>query len=147
MGTRLHTHYLPYAPEQLFDLVADIEKYPEFLPWCLAARVLSKSEREVVADLSVGYKFLRETFRSRVHLTPKVRIDVEYINGPFHSLSNHWSFKEASDFGTNIDFFIDFQFRNTLFQSATQRIFENVFDEMLHSFEKRAQQLYGDSPQ
>lgn len=146
MGTRLHTHFLPYTPEQLFDLVADIEKYPEFLPWCLAARILSKSETEIVADLSVGYKFFREIFRSRVHLTPKTRIDVEYLNGPFHSLSNHWSFIKSSDFGTNIEFFIDFQFRNSLFQSATQRVFESAFNQMLHSFEKRAQQLYGNIP-
>lgn len=146
MGTRLHTHFLPYTPEQLFDLVADIEKYPEFLPWCLATRILSKSETEVVADLSVGYKFFRETFRSRVHLTPKTRIDVEYITGPFHSLSNHWSFQKAPEHGTNVDFFIDFQFRNSLFQSATQRVFDAVFDKMLHSFEKRANQLYGNLP-
>jgi coenzyme Q-binding protein COQ10 len=144
MGTRLHTHFLPYTPEQLFDLVADVEKYPEFLPWCVAARILSKSETEIVADLSVGYKVFRETFRSRVHLTPKTRIDVEYITGPFHSLNNHWNFKEAPDFGTNIDFFIDFEFRNRFFQSATQAIFEGVFNQMLHSFEKRAQQLYGE---
>lgn len=71
MVTRLHTHYLPYSPEQLYDLVADIEKYPDFLPWCAAVRILSESETEMLADLSVGYKFFRETFRSRVHLTPK----------------------------------------------------------------------------
>ena len=75
---------MPFTPEQLFDLVADVEKYPEFLPWCVAARVLSKSDTEIVADLSVGYKLFRETFRSRVHLTPKTRIDVEYIKGPCH---------------------------------------------------------------
>lgn len=71
MGTRLHSHYLPYAPHQLYDLVADVEKYPEFLPWCMAVRILSQSDTEIMADLSVGYKFFRETFRSRVHLTPK----------------------------------------------------------------------------
>lgn len=143
MGTKLHTHFMPYTPEQLFDLVADIEKYPQFLPWCVAARIVSKSETEIVADLSVGYKFFRETFRSRVHLTPKTRIDVEYITGPFHSLNNRWSFMEAPGSGTHIDFFIDFQFRNSLFQSATQKIFEKAFDQMLSSFEKRAQKLYG----
>ncbi|MBA3812984.1 MAG: type II toxin-antitoxin system RatA family toxin [Alphaproteobacteria bacterium] len=143
MGTRLHTHFMPYTPEQLFDLVADIEKYPEFLPWCAAARILSKSETEIVADLSVGYKLFRETFRSRVHLTPKTRIDVEYITGPFQSLNNHWIFKQAPSFGTNVDFFIEFQFRNRLFQSATQKVFEGAFNQMLSSFEKRAQQLYG----
>lgn len=143
MSTRLQSHFLPYSPDQLYDLVADVEKYPEFLPWCTAVRILSKSDVEVIADLSVGYKFFRETFRSRVHLTPKTRIDVEYINGPFHYLNNHWGFKEASRGGTNVDFFIDFQFRNSLFQSATKVVFESAFNQMLSSFEKRAQHLYG----
>lgn len=142
MGTRLHTHFLPYTPKQLFDLVSDIEQYPEFLPWCRAARILSKSEQEIVADLCVGYKLFRDTFRSRVHLTPYTRIDVEYINGPFRSLNNHWSFKEAPN-GTDVDFFIDFEFHNSLFQSAAQRVFESAFNQMLSAFEKRAHALYG----
>jgi coenzyme Q-binding protein COQ10 len=141
--TRLHTHSLPYTPEQLYDLVADIEKYPEFLPWCGAVRILSQSETELLADLSVGYKFFRETFRSRVHLTPKTRIDVEYINGPFHYLNNHWVFKKRADSGTDIDFFIDFEFKSKLFQSATQMVFEAAFDRMLDAFEARAKKVYG----
>jgi coenzyme Q-binding protein COQ10 len=143
MGTRLHTHFLPYRPDQLYDLVADVEKYPEFLPWCLGVRVLSRSEKDLVVDLIVGYKFFRETFRSKVHLTPKTRIDVEYITGPFHHLNNHWVFKAGADSGTNVDFFIDFQFKNSFFQSATQMVFEGAFDKMLTAFEKRAQEVYG----
>lgn len=143
MVTRLHTHHLPYSPEQLYDLVANIEKYPEFLPWCAAVRILSQSETEVLADLSVGYKFFRETFRSRVHLIPKTRIDVEYINGPFYHLNNHWVFKEGAESGTDIEFFIDFEFKSKLFQSATRMVFESAFDQMLNSFEKRAQEVYG----
>lgn len=142
MGTKLHTHYLPYTPQQMYGLVADIEKYPEFLPWCLAARILSKSDTEIVADLCVGYKLFRETFRSRIHLTPYTHIDVEYVTGPFRYLNNHWSFKEGPDSGTNIDFFIDFEFRNILFQGAAQRVFETVFNQMLYAFEKRAHELY-----
>jgi len=143
MGTRLHTHYLPYSPEQMYDLVVDIEKYPEFLPWCQAVRILSRSETDILADLIVGYKFFRETFRSRVHLAPKKRIDVEYITGPFHYLNNHWVFKEGANQGTNIDFFIDFEFQNSLLQGMTQLVFETTFDKMLGAFEKRAEQLYG----
>lgn len=143
MGTRLHSHSLPYTPEQLYDLVADIEKYPEFLPWCKCARILSASETEIVADLTVGYTFFQETFRSRVHLSPKVRIEVEYIKGPFHHLKNQWAFKSGPNQGTTIDFFIDFQFKNSFFQRATQAVFETAFDKMLDAFEKRAQQLYG----
>ena len=143
MSTKLHTHHLPYTPEQLYDLVADIEKYPEFLPWCGAVRILSQSETDILADLSVGYKFFRENFRSRVHLTPKTRIDVEYINGPFHYLNNHWVFKKGAKGGTDIEFFIDFEFKSKLFQSATQMVFEAAFDQMLSSFEKRAREVYG----
>ncbi|EKE09564.1 MAG: cyclase/dehydrase [uncultured bacterium] len=143
MATRLHTHYLSYRPDQLYDLVMDVEKYPEFLPWCLAVHILSQSETEILIDLCVGYKFFRETFRSRVHLTPKTRIDVEYITGPFHYLNNHWVFKEGPSRGTNIEFFIDFEFKNQLFQSVTQMVFESAFDQMLAAFEKRAQEVYG----
>jgi coenzyme Q-binding protein COQ10 len=138
---KAHTHFLPYSPEQLYDLVADIEKYPEFLPWCMAARIHSKSEKEIVADLIIGYKIFRETFRSRVHFTPKTRIEVEYINGPFHYLNNHWEFKEAPA-GTNVDFFIDFQFKSSLLQRGMQAVFETAFNQMLSSFEKRADTIY-----
>lgn len=143
MGTKLHSHFLPYRPDQLYDLVVDVEKYPEFLPWCLGVRVVAKSDKDIVADLIVGYKFFRETFRSKVHLTPKTRIDVEYINGPFHHLNNHWVFKEGPNSGTNVDFFIDFQFKSSFFQSATQMVFESAFDKMLDAFKKRAQEVYG----
>src|SRR3990167_2987882 len=87
MATRLHTHYLSYRPDQLYDLVMDVEKYPEFLPWCLAVHILSQSETEILIDLCVGYKFFRETFLSRVHLSAKTRIDVDFITGPFPYLN------------------------------------------------------------
>jgi len=144
VGTRLHTHDLPFPPEQLYDLVADIEKYPDFLPWCRTVRILSKDDRNIVADLDVGYKVFHETFRSRVHLTPKTRIDVEYISGPFRHLNNHWIFKPGPDGGTTIDFSIDFQFQSRFLQGITQMVFDNAFDQMLTSFEKRAHQLYGE---
>ena len=144
MEPRHHTHFLPYHPDQLYDLVADVEKYPEFLPWCRATRILTKSESEIVADLSVGYKFFRETFRSRVSLTPKTRIDVEYIQGPFHYLNNYWIFKKAGEGGTDVDFFIEFEFRNRLLQNTLQMVVESAFNQMLSAFEKRAHQVYGD---
>lgn len=143
MGTRLHTHFLPYTTDQLYDLVADVEKYPEFLPWCMAARVISQSETEIVADLIVGYKLFRETFRSRVHLTPKTRVEVEYIKGPFKYLNNHWVFNEGPNHGTNIDFYIEFELQNSLLQSAMKMAFESAFHQMLSAFEKRAHQIYG----
>lgn len=142
MVTQLHTQLLPYSTEQLYDLVVDIEKYPEFLPWCTASRIISTSDNEIIADLCVGYKVFRETFRSRVHLTPKSRIDIEYINGPFNSLNNYWIFKEAPGRGTDIVFFINFQFRNCFFQREIHKFFEAAFNHMVNSFEKRAQALY-----
>lgn len=143
MGTRAHVHLLPYSADQLYNLVTDIEKYPEFLPWCVAARILSASETEIVADLNIGYKVFRERFRSHVHLTPKTRIDIEYINGPFQFLNNHWIFKEIKKEETEVHFFIDFEFKNSFFQRAAQAVFETAFDRMLTSFEKRAHVLYG----
>jgi len=141
MAARQSTHVLPYFPDQLYDLVADVRKYPDFLPFCVASRILSESETEILADLKVGYKVLRETFRSRVHLTPKTSLEVEYVTGPFHYLKNRWEFKKIPE-GTEVTFLIDFQFRNVLFQKAMQTAFEDMFKMLLGAFEKRAHALY-----
>lgn len=145
MGNHHHTHHLPYTQKQLYDLVRDIEKYPHFLPGCQAARILSQSEAEIVADLIVGHKFFQETFRSRVHLTPESQIEVDYIDGPFHHLKNKWVFHPTSPQGTTLEFFIDFQFKNSFFQKLMQGVFEATFEKMLIAFEKRAHHLYGTS--
>lgn len=144
MGKKILTHFLPYTTQQLYELVVDIEKYPEFLPWCLGARVISTTEYEIMADLTVGYSVFRETFRSCVHITPHSKVEIEYVSGPFHHLHNVWEFKETSNGGTNINFYIDFKLRNHFFQSAIQMAFDKAFSQMLSAFEKRAGELYGE---
>ena len=143
MAIHHYKHPLPYTHKKLYELVKDIEKYPLFLPGCRAARILSQSETEIVADLLVGYNFFQETFRSRVRLTPEYQIEVDYIEGPFRYLKNKWLFRPASPQETTIEFFIDFQFKNSLFQKLMQGMFEMTFEKMLTAFEKRAHALYG----
>ena len=111
MPTHAEKRFLPYTPEQMFALVADIESYPQFLPWCVGTRIRSRTQeadgRELVlADMIIGYKMFRERFTSRVRLKPHARIDVEYSEGPFRYLTNHWTFV-TSPGGTTIDFFVD----------------------------------------
>ena len=116
MPTHAEQKNLPHSPAQLFDLVADVERYPEFLPWCLSCRVLSRKDNVVMVDLVIGYKFVRESFLSRVTLSKPGEIRVEYLKGPLRYLSNSWKFLPAEGGGCTIDFFVDFEFRSPLFQ-------------------------------
>jgi len=133
---------LPYTSEQVFDLVADVERYPEFLPWCTGLRVRRRDGYVILADMAVGFKMVREKFTSRVTLTPKSRIDVEYLDGPFKYLRNHWEFASA-DGGCEIDFFIDFEFRSRLLRGIMEPLFNEAVRRMVRAFEKRAEALYG----
>ena len=133
---------VPYAPEQLFDLVADVGRYPEFLPWCTGAHVRSRTERELVADLTIGFGPFQESFTSRVSLERPGRIRVRYENGPFHHLNNQWVFTAAPG-GTQIDFWVDFEFRNRVLQKAIGVVFSETVKRMVSAFRKRAEQVYG----
>src|SRR6202008_2314409 len=145
MPTHAEKRELPYRPEQLFDLVADIERYPEFLPWCVGARVRSREEDLVVADLVIGFKMVRERFTSRVKLDrPNLRIDVAYAEGPFRYLNNHWIFQPLPDGSTRIEFFVDFEFRSMMLQKLISVLFNEAVRRMFAAFEARARQLYGD---
>lgn len=144
MPTHAEQRVLPYRPDQLFDLVADIERYPEFLPWCVAARVRSRQENEVVADLVIGFKMIRERFTSRVRLDRAGRrIDVAYTDGPFRYLNNHWVFEETPDGATRLDFFVDFEFRSVMLQKIIGVLFNEAVRRMVAAFETRAKALYG----
>ncbi len=144
MPTHAEQRILPYRPDQLFDLVADIERYPEFLPWCVAARVRTRTDQEVVADLVIGFKMIRERFTSRVRLDrPNRRIDVAYTEGPFRYLNNHWVFEELPDGATRLDFFVDFEFRSVMLQKIIGVLFNEAVRRMVAAFEARAKQLYG----
>ncbi len=137
---------LPYTPKQLYDLVADIERYPEFLPWCVGARVRERRDDLVVADLVIGFRMFRERFTSRVTLKPDdpegPRIDVAYAEGPFRYLTNRWLFRPHEK-GCEIDFFVDFEFRSKLLQMTIEMLFTEAVRRMVRAFEQRAAALYG----
>lgn len=143
-GTR-ETRRLPYSAEQMFDLVADVGRYGEFLPWVVATRVRSNSETEMVADMVVGFKSLRESFTSRVKKDRPREIDVHYIDGPLSDLDNVWIFRALDDHTCEIDFLVEFSFKNRLFEKIAGQYFDKAFRKMVEAFEKRAEQLYGNS--
>ncbi|AHJ62989.1 type II toxin-antitoxin system RatA family toxin [Granulibacter bethesdensis] len=136
---------VPYQAAQMFDLVADVGRYPEFLPWCVGARVRSRTETLMIADLTIGFGPFRETFTSRVGLHGPERIDVRYENGPFRYLNNRWTFIPHAN-GCTIDFFVDFEFRNRLLQAAIGTVFTETVRRMVNAFLKRAENLYGVAP-
>ena len=144
MPTHAEQRLLPYTPEQLFDLVADVERYPEFLPWCLAARVRERKGNVITADLLIGFKMVRERFTSRVVLDRPHRIDVSYAEGPFRYLNNHWEFIPQPG-GCLIDFCVDFEFRSRMLQKVIAVLFNEAVKRMVGAFEARARQLYGPS--
>ena len=144
MPTHAERRTLPYRPDQLFELVADIGKYPEFLPWCVGCRVTRRDGDVIWGDLMVGFKVFRETFTSKVTLAPMRHIDVEYVDGPFRYLNNHWEFiPEAGGAATTIDFWIDFEFRSRLLRAAATPVFNEAVRRMVAAFEHRAEAVYG----
>jgi len=146
MPTHAEKRHLPYSTDQLYDLVADVPRYPEFLPWCVGARVTRRDGLTFFADLVVGFKLVREKFTSRVTLDPGKRVDVAYLDGPFRYLNNHWIFVPQDDGSTVIDFFVDFEFRSHLLQKILQPLFSEAVARMVAAFEKRAGELYGPVP-
>ncbi len=150
MTTHSETRTMPYSAEQMYDLIARIEDYPEFLPWCAAVRRRSSSIVDgcetVDADMIVSFKVFREKFGSRVVLNPEARkIDVSYLDGPFKYLTNNWSFKPLSDTSCEVDFFVDFEFRSKTLQALIGVVFHQAMQQVVRAFEKRAEALYGTS--
>lgn len=137
------TRRLPYSAEQMFDLVADVGRYGEFLPWVVAARVRSDDGTVMVADLLVGFKSLREKFTSRVHKDRPNEIKVHYVDGPMRDLDNNWTFRPIAGGGCEIDFCVDFTFRNRVFEALAGQYFDRAFRKMVTAFEARAEELYG----
>jgi coenzyme Q-binding protein COQ10 len=142
MPTHAEHKVVPYTPEQLFALVADVGKYPEFLPWCVGARVRSRTETEEVADLTIGFGPFRESFTSRVALDRPHKVRVRYENGPFRYLNNQWTFTPAPG-GCRVDFFVDFEFRSRILQAAIGVVFNEAVRRMVNAFLKRARDEYG----
>ena len=136
---------LPYTAEQMFDLVADVARYQEFLPWVVATRVRSDSDSEMVADMLVGFKALREKFTSKVIKDRPHRIEVIYVDGPMRDLDNVWQFRNLPDGGCEIDFCVDFSFKNKMFEMLAGQYFDRAFRKMVAAFDTRAHELYGNS--
>lgn len=143
MPRHSETRHLPYTPEQLFDMVADVGRYDEFLPWVVAVRIRSSSEAETVADLVVGFNAFKERFTSRVTKQRPDAICVDYIEGPLKYLKNEWRFEAAPEGGTNVHFSVDFAFRSRIFESLAGQMFDRALRRMIGAFESRAAELYG----
>ncbi|MBC2669489.1 type II toxin-antitoxin system RatA family toxin [Novosphingobium piscinae] len=153
---RIHeVRRLPWSARQMFDLVADVGRYAEFLPWVVATRVRSDSETEMVADMLVGFSALREKFTSRVEkqappegtgdAADEGRIQVHYIDGPLRDLDNRWVFRPDGPDACEIDFCVEFAFRNALFQKLANQYLDKAFRKMVTAFEQRAAAVYGSS--
>ncbi len=137
---------LPYSQAQMYRLVSDIETYPEFLPWCLAARINRRKEEVIWADMVVGFRMFRETFTSKVTLDAPERINVEYISGPLSHMRNDWRFAALGDGQCEIDFYVDFDLRSKNLQRMVGVLFHEAVKRMVTAFEVRATDLYGRPP-
>jgi coenzyme Q-binding protein COQ10 len=148
MPTHSEKRKLPYTARQMYDLVADVARYPEFLPWTSAARIRSRTPRpdgaEVVeADLVISFKVFRERFGSRVTLWPdEMRIETEYLDGPFRYMRSNWAFRDVEG-GCEVNFFVDFEFRNAILQRVIGVVFDEAMRRVVRAFEARALDLYG----
>lgn len=143
MPRHSETKHLPYTPEQLFDLVADVARYDEFLPWVSAVRVRSSSDTEIVADLIVGFNAFKERFTSRVTKDRPNHIVVDYVEGPLKYLKNEWRFDPSPDGGTDVYFSVDFAFKSRIFETLAGQMFDRALRRMTGAFEQRAAVLYG----
>jgi coenzyme Q-binding protein COQ10 len=145
MPTHVEKRHLPYTKEQIYGVVADVERYPEFLPWCSACRIRKRESdgRTFYADMVVSFKMFRERFTSKVTPHPTELIEVEYIDGPFRYLINRWHFADAKDGGCILDFYIDFEFRSRILQKVIGLVFSEAVQRMVRAFELRLRTLYG----
>ena len=148
MPTHSETRELPYSAQQMYDLVADVARYPEFLPWTAAARIRETTDKGdhivLLADLVISFKVFRERFGSRVTLWPEARkIDTEYLDGPFKKMVSNWAFEETGENACNVHFHVDFEFRNKLLQTTATIFFNEAMTRVVRAFENRAKTLYG----
>jgi coenzyme Q-binding protein COQ10 len=156
MPSHSETRIVPYSSGQLFELVMDIERYPEFLPWCIGARINDFSANDLDADVVIGYKMFREKFSSRVHFTrPGAKapnensgrgasgeIEVEYLKGPMRHLHNKWVFTDLKQNQCQVEFYVDFSLKTKVFESIVDQFFHRALVKMIDAFELRAVELY-----
>lgn len=136
---------LPYRAEQMFDLVADVATYPEFLPWVVATRVRNRTDTGMEADMLVGFKAIREKFTSRVEFDRPRSVRVHYIDGPMRDLDNRWTFRDLADGSCELSFEVEFTFKNIMFEALAGQYIDRAFRKMVTAFEGRAAELYGSS--
>ena len=133
---------IKHTPSNLFKLVSDVKRYPEFLPWCLGARVKNKCENNFEADLIIGFKIYKEIYSSEITLDNiNKKIIVNYIDGPFEYLDNYWIFKDDKN-GCEVEFMVDFKFKSVFLQTLMETLFSEAVKRMVRAFEKRANELY-----
>ncbi|QPM89775.1 type II toxin-antitoxin system RatA family toxin [Pseudooceanicola algae] len=147
MPTHSETRKLPYRAQQMYDLVADVGSYPQFLPWCAAARIRKEIPQGdstlLEADLVISFKVFRERFGSRVVLWPDaMKIDTEYLDGPFRYMKSNWAFRDTET-GCDVDFHVDFEFKNAVLQGIIGVVFNEAMQRIVRAFERRAAELYG----
>lgn len=149
MPQHAETRRLPWTAQQMYDLVADVERYPEFLPWNTAARIRARrpgvdGSEVTEADLVISFKVFRERFGSRVTMWPERRvIDTQYLDGPFRYLRSGWRFRDLPEGGCEVDFHVDFEFRNAILQKVIGVVFHEAMSRIVRAFEERARTLYG----
>lgn len=140
---------VPHSASDMFDLVADVAKYPQFVPMCADMRVRSRTDKGegtavIVATMTVAYKVIRQSYTSRVTLDkPNLEILVEYLDGPFRRMQNRWTFRPKGDAASEVEFFIDYEFRSRTLAMLMGALFDTVFRRMATAFEKRADEIYG----
>lgn len=145
MPSHAERRELPYRPEDMFDLVLGVDRYPEFLPWCRASRIRRREEGLLVADLVIGFKGITERFTSRVsHDRGALKIDVTYLEGPFKYLKNHWVFEDKPGGGCVVDFHVEFEFKSRILDKLIGAVFTEAVRKMVRAFETRAKVLHGD---
>jgi len=147
MPTHQETRKMPYSAAQMYDLVADVARYPEFLPWCAAARIKSRKSQGtaevMIAELVISFKVFREVFGSKVTLyLEEMKIDTEYLDGPFSHMKSTWGFRDTET-GCDVDFFVDFEFRNAILRGVVGVVFNDAMQRIVRAFERRADALYG----
>jgi coenzyme Q-binding protein COQ10 len=149
MPTHHEVKIVPYTADQMYALVADVGAYPKFLPWNAAARIRSRvpgadGSEVMEADLVISFKVFRERFGSRVTLWPEARrIETEYLDGPFRKMVSEWQFRDRAEGGSEIEFFVDFEFRNAILQGIIGVVFNDAMQRVVRAFERRAAELHG----
>ena len=134
---------VPYTAQQMYDLVAQVERYPEFLPWCIGARILKRETNILYAELIIGWKMLRERFSSKVVLNPPHSVQFDYTNGPLKYLHGDWRFTPTPQGGCVVEFQVDFEFKSKALSLVMGGVFSELVHRMVGAYEARANQLYG----